>query len=294
MLRSIFIAFLSVGLVVSSLFAQESQGQSLEKAGKLREALAAYVEELQAAPYDEELRKKIIQIAQKLDPPPAIPQEAKRFMVRGETFFKEAKSEADFTEAIGEFEQALQAAPWLPAGYFNLGLAQEGAGYYDQAINSFELYLLASPAAEDAEKVREKIYALEAKWEKAGRQAAEEQRAAEAASPERLSGIWKDQYTQWNVTVTGDRIVIGKPGNTTSQWYEGTVSGSNIAGYRLQDFSWCRNGRLLKDPMTGIVSADGRTLTLHASGEGPYEIGANDTIARWFHYEDNTTLTKVE
>ena len=274
----------------------EEMGQAAEAAGKLREALthytAALASTMEDSADDQRLREKIIGIVQKLDPPPAVPEEAKRFMVRGETLVKEAKSEADFTEAAAEFKQALHIAPWLSSAYFNLGLAEEGAGLYDQAIASFKLYLLASPAAEDAEKVKERIYALEVKWEKAQRQ---EEEKSEGIAPEELTGIWLDQNgSRWRVAVVGNEIDVRQESNTNSQWYEGTLKASNIEGFRLQDFSWCRNGRLLKDPLTGTVSSDGRTIKLKASGEGPQEIGANDMITRWFHYEDSTILTKTE
>ena len=136
-------------------------------------------------------------------------------------------------------------------------------------------------------------YALEAKWEKAQRPVQEEK--GEGVAPDELGGMWRDgQGLVWQVTVTGSQISIRRENGANSQWYEGIVNVFNISGRRLQDFSWCRNGRLLKDPLSGTVSADGRTLTLQAGGEGPYEIGPNDTITRWFHYEDNQVFTKIE
>ncbi len=278
---------------------EEEMGQAAERAGRLREALAHYVSALQSATEgstdDQRLREQIISIAGGLDPAPAVPEEAKRFMVRGETFFKEATSETDFAEAVNEFEQALHIAPWLPAGYFNRGLAEEGAGHYDRAINSFKLYLLSSPAAEDVEKVQEKIYVLEARWDKARRRQVEEAQKQEVVAPSELGGMWRDaQGATWRIAIVGQAMNIRQENSSISQWYEGTLNASSITGYRLQDFTWCRNGRLLKDSMTGTVSADGRTITLQASGEGPYHIGENDTITRWFHYEDSQVLTKIE
>jgi tetratricopeptide (TPR) repeat protein len=134
---------------------------------------------------DQRLREKIIKLVQRLDPPPAIPEEAERYMGRGQAAFKLAQSEADYKQAVPEFQRALRLAPWWAAAYFNLGLAQEKAGEYNAAIRSLKLYLLAAPNAPDAGQVRAKIGEIEYKQEAAARPA------------ERLAGIWSARTCFW-------------------------------------------------------------------------------------------------
>lgn len=254
-----FLLSLGLGLRLASGADEETLGQTGEKAGKFREALTHYVSALgsvsEGSADDQRLREKIISVGGKLDPPPAVPEEGKRFMVRGETFFGEAKNEADYREAAMEFEKALRAAPWWPAGYFNLGLALEGANEYDGAIRNFKLYLLASPNGDDAERIRKKIYALEAKSEKARRLPLENQtQTAEPArklpTPGDLVGFWRrpgNEAARFQIEAVdgqlvvstislGDRPDLGiRQGEKTTAYYlvleeEGTLSGPPPTG----------------------------------------------------------------
>ena len=121
-------------------------------------ALTQAVAELQKNPADTALRERIIKLAAEMNPAPAIPEEAKRFMVRGATAFKAAKSPEDARDAVAEFEKATLAAPWLADAYNNLGVAQDKAGLYAEAIQSLKWYLLAAPNASDAEAKQALIY----------------------------------------------------------------------------------------------------------------------------------------
>ncbi len=296
----LIIIFLLICPLSAFCLGQEGEGQALEKAGKSREALTRYVSALgevsEGSADEQRLREKIIGVVQKLDPQPAIPEETKRFMVRGQTLFKDAQNKIDYDEAAAEFEKALRIAPWFPAAYFNLGLACEGAQEYDKAISSFKFYLLALPAAQDAESVKEKIYSLEVKQEKAQRKAAVKGKTPveTAVKPEQLVGMWRDQnQTKVIIAISGNQINIRRPNhNLTNEWFEGTIEGLTISGFRLQDFSWCKNGRILKDAMTGTISEDGFTISLTSGGVGPSEIGTGDMITKWFQYKDNRILTR--
>jgi hypothetical protein len=165
---------------------EELAGQSAEQAGKLREALVHYVAALR--PVDEgssdasRLREKIIAIALKLDPPPAIPEEAQRRMARGTVAIKTAQAPADFEAAAAEFLEARNQAPWWPDAYFNLGVVKEKQGAHGQAISAFQAYLLARPTAEDASAVKTRIYELEFLQEKAQKAAAAKRQADQAAA----------------------------------------------------------------------------------------------------------------
>lgn len=170
---------------------QESLGLAAEQAGRLREALKHYVAALQSvsegSASDQALREKIISLVQKLSPAPVVPEEARRFAVRGQIAVREAKSQADYVEAAGEFNRALKLAPWWAESYFNLAVAQGKAGQFNEATRSLKLYLLAAPNAPDAEKVKDQIYALEYRQERARKDAqdkADETRRQEQARRE--------------------------------------------------------------------------------------------------------------
>ncbi len=126
-----------------------------------REELTPLTAQLQSNPSDTALREKIIKLAQTIKPAPAVPEEAQRRLGRGQAAFETAKEPADFDKAIAEFQAASNAAPWLAAPYYNLGVAQEKSKKYREATVSFKLYLLAAPSATDAGAVKQKLYKLE-------------------------------------------------------------------------------------------------------------------------------------
>jgi tetratricopeptide (TPR) repeat protein len=200
-----FFTLVAIYGAASAQSSKEVEGRAAEQAGRLREALAHYMAALQPAPEggadDLRLRETIIKLVQKLSPPPAIPEEARRFSVRGQIAIKEAKSPADFDEAANEFGKALRVAPWWADGYFNQGVALEKAGKYNEAIRSLKFYLFSAPGAPDAEKIKEQIYALEYRQEKTGKEAATKRQEQETKSrveaekkarTSSLGGYWRD------------------------------------------------------------------------------------------------------
>lgn len=128
-----------------------------------REQLNQMVEQLQKTPNDNALREQIINLAQKLKPAPAIPEEAERRMARGTAAFKGAKSAANYQDAAKEFEQATQAAPWYGDAYYNLGVTLDKAEEYEAALRSLKLAQLASPGSKD---IKALIYEVEYRHEK--------------------------------------------------------------------------------------------------------------------------------
>jgi len=100
-------------------------------------------------------------------PPTPIPEEARRHFVRGTALFKDAKSPDDYKLVVDEFTQAANLAPWWPEARYNCALAWEAAGDYDKAIENLKLYLQFKLPDADARAAQDKIYALEAKQEKA-------------------------------------------------------------------------------------------------------------------------------
>jgi tetratricopeptide (TPR) repeat protein len=129
------------------------------------DTLKKYVDDLKKNPADKALREKIIKLALTIKPAPTVPEEAERGVIRGTTFFSKAVDNAGYKKAIAEFELASNTAPWLAVAYYNLGVVQEKAGLFSDAIQNLKFYLLAAPDAKNSRDVKNTIYALEADLE---------------------------------------------------------------------------------------------------------------------------------
>jgi tetratricopeptide (TPR) repeat protein len=136
-----------------------------------REDFKAAVAAVQSAPADKALREKVIGLAQKIKPAPAVPAEARKPFVMAATFQKEAKKPADYVLAADSYREALRLAPWWGDAYYNLSVALESAGRLGEAKDALALYLLTKP--KDAQAAEERLFALEAK-EKMAAAAAEQ------------------------------------------------------------------------------------------------------------------------
>lgn len=160
-----------------------------------REQLRQMVEQLQKSPTDDVLREKIIQLAQKLKPAPAVPEEARRHFVKAVTLQKDARSPEDYDLPIQEYRQALLFAPWWSDAYFDLASALELKQQYADAIQNLKLSILASPEGPDARAAQDKVYALEAKQEKLTKEKVEQDAAARAEEAKYgwLLGQWETQ-----------------------------------------------------------------------------------------------------
>lgn len=182
---------------------EETAAGAAEQSGKYQVALQQYTAALgkvqDGNADDQRLREAIIRIVVRVTPKPAISPEARRFFVRGQTAFKDAKSPADMEEAAKEFGRAARVAPWWPDAYMNQGIAYAEAGKLADAMRSLKLYLVAAPNAPDAQKVIDRISALEYRLERSQKEAIsrnqEEERKrseedAKARDPARLAGAW--------------------------------------------------------------------------------------------------------
>jgi len=167
MLDGIRTRFFFAILILACMLPGAAWAAPKKASGASAETFEQYVADLQKNPADKALREKIIKTAQTMKPAPAVPEEAERNMSRGVVFFTKATDNAGYQKAIVEFEAAANAAPWLDKAYYNLGVAQEKAGLFKEAIRSLKLYLLADPNAKNAREVRNQIYMLEATVEEA-------------------------------------------------------------------------------------------------------------------------------
>ncbi|MCJ7524592.1 MAG: tetratricopeptide repeat protein, partial [Candidatus Aminicenantes bacterium] len=76
-----------------------------------------------------------------------VSEEARRHFDRGKAALKMANSIAECKPAIEELEQAVKLAPNWPEAFYNLGLAQEKAERFKDAVASYKQYLRLAPNA---------------------------------------------------------------------------------------------------------------------------------------------------
>jgi tetratricopeptide (TPR) repeat protein len=168
--------------------ATERQFAVLASVDQLR-GLTRYSEE------DQRARQKIIQAVRALPVPPPMPEDAIRYMARGEALVKMGGA-GSYASAANEMEKAVLAAPWSADGYLNLGIVQESAEMYREAILNLRLYLLAAPQAANAHAVQTKIYELEVMQE-------------DQDKTKTLAGTWKSARGHtFHVSVDGNKIRI--------------------------------------------------------------------------------------
>jgi tetratricopeptide (TPR) repeat protein len=197
---------------------------STSHAASPKAQLDAYVTQLQSSPDDQALREKIIKLARKVKP--AIPDDAQKHMDYGEAAVEAAKESKDYSDAVAEFQKAALVAPWLASVYYNLGVLQEKSKDFDGAKKSFKLYLLASPNAKDAKKVKSMINKLDYKGARSKKE--------NEAKVHSLEGDWVENDSVTNGKDIGKRKIYKddsgsfKVMNEGGETMDATVSGNHI------------------------------------------------------------------
>lgn len=195
---------------------------------KSSEVLNQYLSELQKAPEDSELREKIIRHVRTMKPAPALPAEVDELVGQAKYVFKHAKVQKDFLDAVEAYKKTVMLAPWVGDYYYNLGVAQEQAGQPQEAVKSFNLYLVAMPDAKDARDVRERIGALKYL---AGKTVKE-------SNTEAVAEKKQDSYEVWLANLDGARFVgAPTPWGAIGHENEPTYVVMYIAG---REVSWGR------------------------------------------------------
>jgi formylglycine-generating enzyme required for sulfatase activity len=123
--------------------------------------LQELVTQLQKDPDDLGLRVKIIKLVLKMPASPAAPEGLDEAMGKAKYIMNNGTTTEDFAKAAEAYKEASLLAPWVGDVYFNLGYIQEKAGLAQDALVSYNLYLMAKPNAKDKKSVREKIGGLE-------------------------------------------------------------------------------------------------------------------------------------
>jgi tetratricopeptide (TPR) repeat protein len=212
----------------------------------------------------------------------SVVEQARRHFDRGMAAVEMAKTPADYEKAIQEFEKAAQLAPQWPDVYYNLGLVQEQAERYGDAVTSLKQYLGLAPNASDAPEVKSVINKLEYR---------KEQLAEEAAILNSLVGTWFGGPGR----TSGDMyIIIKEEGGKLYLTYETT----HILGSASESFDWhtvpiTRKGRNIRfslqfrfyEPSTrryGGETGGDYNLELIGSGllKGSYSAGAEASFTK--------------
>jgi tetratricopeptide (TPR) repeat protein len=135
------------------------KANSLEAGGDPRGALGEYTLALQIA--DHAGSKAIMSRAAALltahSELAALPEEARKYSMRGEVLVKEKNLEG----ALDEYTSALRAAPFCPSLRYDAALLAAELGKFSQAIMHMNAYLELSPAAPNAREAKDLTY----KWE---------------------------------------------------------------------------------------------------------------------------------
>lgn len=249
-----------------------------------REQLNILVAQLQANPSDTALREQIIKLAQGIKPPAAVPEEARRLFVQGNSAFGDMKSSKDVDRALALYRDASNHAPWWADAYFNLAKAYEQKQSYADAIAALKLYLLAAPKAPDAREAQDKIYAMEEKADRLAKaatdQAAATQQAVEAAAQRKL---WATSLTQQLNSMFAGKLVRSSTSCTV-----GTIplggGATRDNGCSLQEYSgknWTRYDNVYPAGVRFELSLDGEKVLFHegfdngsyGAGEFPARVG---------------------
>ena len=274
LVTAVMMTAFSIALAASDLDALKAKLQALERTA--------------AGTSDEEkLLKDIGALAQQLKTMP-LPKEARRHMARGEAYVEGAKGKEDFKLAAQEFEAAAKAAPWLASAYYNLGIVQDKAGLYSQAMRSLKIYLAIAPDAPDAAEVEKLIFKIEVRKEGAANKAQQAEQAKSLKKRELdIAGVWwnkawrnppgewyeekyeEDRSTYYDIVKTENGSYLASPFIRKPNYHpipetfilklEGkTLTGTVTIDYRR---TW-KNAKVFKHSVRGTLSEDGNTMTL--------------------------------
>lgn len=177
-----------------------------------------------------------------------IPDEARRFMARGNAAVEMAKSPGDYVLAINEFKQAANLAPDWPDIYYSMGTAQSKIEDYTSAIKSFQRYLALAPQSPKAAQVQDEIYKLEYKRDRVNVVAM-------------LAGTWtaSNGHT-FKLTLDGSRMQLTRDGQQGEDILHLRSMGTTYTGPMTDAPPLVFHGMLVGDRMAGqYVQAKGKS-----------------------------------
>jgi len=133
--------------------------KALEAKGQYKEAIKEYASLLKIADEKEAkgIRAHIAELMIRYPHLFALPEEARKFVIRAETYIEEGK----FEKAIEEYQKALELSPFYPNLYKALALGYGQIKDYKKAIKNMNIYLELYPDDPDIRAAKDQIY----KWE---------------------------------------------------------------------------------------------------------------------------------
>jgi len=133
--------------------------KDLEAKGQYREAIKEYANLLKIADEKEakEIRAHIAELMIKYPHLFALPEEARKSVIKAEAYTEEGK----FEKAIEEYQKALELSPFFPNLYKALALSYGQIKDYKKAIKNMNIYLELYPDAPGIRAAKDQIY----KWE---------------------------------------------------------------------------------------------------------------------------------
>lgn len=138
---------------------QRDKARSFESKGQFREALSELSEALKTADETEAqaIQESIFSMMRRNPSLSEMPEDARKYALRGEVLIKEG----NFEQAATEFKKAIQTAPYAARLYYNAALINAELKKYPEAIRHMKIYLKAAPDAPDARAAKDEII----KWE---------------------------------------------------------------------------------------------------------------------------------
>ncbi len=263
-IKKTILAIFFVGLILSD-FAVQAQVATPQN------TLNQYIVELQKNPNDNALREKIIRLARTIKPPPAITEDARRYLIQGGAYVKSAKSQKGYELAVKEYEKVLLIAPWWPEAYNNYSVALELAGRFDEAVKALNLYILTNPGVKETRYAQDRIYEIDAKnklaqEEKKELDASERMRAAESKKREEEEKRLQGFEGTWCLesTCKADAYIITR--NDRGEYFAKWISGDfcvftevKVVGRSLMTKQSCANGSNIQ-VANDTLSNDGKLL----------------------------------
>lgn len=135
------------------------KARSFESKGQYKEALSELSEALKIAHETEAeaIQEAIFRITRKNPSFSDLPEDARKYVIRGEVLEKEG----NFEQAATEFKKAIQIAPYVAGLYYSSALINAELKKYAEAIRYMKIYLKAAPDAPNAGDLKDAII----KWE---------------------------------------------------------------------------------------------------------------------------------
>lgn len=200
---------------------------------------------------EDSLFGKLAQLAQQLQPPPTIPEGARKVFIEGATKMKQG----NYSDAWMKFDDSIRLAPWWADAHYNDAVAKEKYGLYDGAAKELKRYLLLNPAPADAREAQDRIYAIAVEKE-GGEKRAEEN--------------YQQQLTKY-VAGGAQRVCRGFNGGNTntptpSAW-EAKDGRLGIVGTYIYNEDWYCFGNVFKMPNGHYLAA---ALAVQSSSDGRY------------------------